>query len=86
MTTRGSFDSMIRDAVAFATSVPCDHAGMPPVCPGCAERVARVLAVKLDHAADLLNRWLSQHRDGGASDPCGVSAELVSETRKALEQ
>jgi hypothetical protein len=44
------------------------------------------LEVARDHAAGLLNRWLSQHRDGGVTDPCGVSAALVAETRLAVER
>lgn len=39
-----------------------------------------------DRALRLLNRWLSQHRDGGATDPCGVAPELVAETRDAVRK
>ena len=36
------------------------------------------------HALGLLNRWLSQHREGGTTDPCGVARELVAETLAAV--
>lgn len=41
---------------------------------------------RLSIALGLLNRWLSQHRDGGATDPCGVAPELVAETRDAVRK
>lgn len=37
-----------------------------------------------DRALGLLNRWLSQHHEGGATDPCGVARELVAETLAAV--
>ena len=48
-----------------------------------AERRELDALAELDEAMALLRRWLSQHGDP-AGDPCGVSRELLEETRAAV--
>lgn len=49
--TVGLVEAAIKTAVDEAKSVPCDHDDAVPVCSGCAERMARLLVIRLLPAA-----------------------------------